>query len=71
MTIWITVPPGRGVLFAPDQADGQLIATISVDHEHPSDARQVQLAATGVWKGKQVTESINVTRGSALELRLY
>jgi hypothetical protein len=71
MTIWIDVPTGAGVLVVPEQAEGELVATISVDAAHPSDAEQVELTANGVWKGKQATETITVRLGGDLELRLY
>ena len=71
MTIWITVPAGGGVLVAPDQGEGQLIATISVDLVEPSTNDQVELTATGVWKGKQISETITVSLGGEFELRLY
>ena len=71
MTIWITAPLGCGVLVVPDQGDGELIATISVDAEQPSTTDQVELTATGVWKGKQISETLTVRFGGALELRLY
>jgi hypothetical protein len=69
MTIWITVPHGQGVKVAPDQGEGELVATIAVDEEHPSVAPLVELVANGVWKGKQMTETITV-RTSSFELRL-
>ena len=68
---WIDVPTGAGVLVVPEQAEGELVATISVDAAHPSDAEQVELTANGVWKGKQATETITVRLGGDLELRLY
>ena len=70
MTIWITAPAGCGVLVVPDHGEGELIATISVDAEQPSTTDQIELTATGVWKGKQISETITVRLGS-LELRLY
>jgi hypothetical protein len=69
MTIWITVPPGKGVSVTPAQGDGELVATIAVDEEHPGDAALVELVANGVWKGKQMTETITV-RTSDFEMRL-
>jgi hypothetical protein len=69
MTIWITVPPGRGVKVVPDQGEGELVATIAFDEANPSDVALVELVASGVWKGKQMTETITV-RTSDYELRL-
>ena len=71
MTIWITAPPLCGVLVVPDQADGQLIAVLSVDPTTQSPQTEVELVASGVWKGKQVSETITVRLGGDLELRLY
>ena len=71
MTIWITAAPGCGVQVVPDQADGQLIAVLSVDPTAQSAQSEVELVASGVWKGKQVSETITVRLGGDLELRLY
>jgi hypothetical protein len=71
MDIWITVPPLSGVLVEPDQGTGELVATISVDQDNPTDAEQIELIAHGVWKGKEATETITVRLGGDLELRLY
>jgi hypothetical protein len=71
MDIWITVPPACGVVVNPDQGTGELVATISLDADNPTDAEQVELTASGVWKGKQATESITVRLGGDLELKLY
>jgi hypothetical protein len=70
MTIWIEGHEGSGVLVVPAQAEGELIATISIDAAAPTDAEEVQLTANGVWKGKQATETITVRVGGDLELRL-
>ena len=69
MTIWITVPPGKGLNVTPVQGEGELVATIAVDEEHPSDAALVELVANGAWKGKQMTEMITV-HTSDFEMRL-
>jgi hypothetical protein len=69
MEIWITVPPPGGVLVQPDQGTGELIATISVDQNNPTDAEQIELVAHGVWKGKEATKTITV-RLENLQLEL-
>ena len=69
MTIWITVPPGKGVKVTPVQGEGELVATIAVDEVHPSDAALVELVANGAWRGKQMTEMITV-HTSDFEMRL-
>ncbi len=71
MTIWITVPAGSGVIVEPEQGEGQLVATIRLDADNPSEAEQAVLTAHGVWKGKEATETITVRLGGDLELRLY
>jgi hypothetical protein len=71
MLLWINVPPGAGVTVEPVQGEGELVATIAVDGDNPSDAELVELVANGVWKGRQMTETITVRLGSDLELRLY
>ena len=71
MTIWITAPPLCGVQVVPDQAEGQLIAVLSVDPTSPSPESDIELVASGVWKGKLVSETITVRVGGDLELRLY
>ena len=71
MTIWIEVPALSGVVVDPEQGEGQLVATISLDEENPTDAETVELTAHGIWKGKEATETITVRLGGDLELRLY
>ena len=71
MTIWISAPPGCGLLIEPDQGEGQLVAVVRLDESSPTDAEQVALTAHGVWKGKEATEMITVRLGGDLELRLY
>lgn len=71
MTIWIDGHANGGVLVQPDQGEGQLVATITVDENNPGDADQVLLTAHGVWKGNEATETITVRLGGDLELRLY
>ena len=55
----------------PDQGEGQLIASLSVDPTVARPDGPVQLVANGVWNGKQLSETITVRVGGDLELRLY
>lgn len=71
MTIWIASAPGCGVAVVPDQGEGQLIASLSVDPTVARPDGPVQLVANGVWNGKQLSETITVRIGGDLELRLY
>jgi hypothetical protein len=71
MTIWIDAPAGCGVTVVPEQGEGLLVATISLDPQSPTDADRIELLAHGVWKGKEATETITVRLGGDLELHLY
>ena len=71
MSIGIAVPPGCGLTVTPDQGEGQLIATIAVDTANPPQEDQVELTATGTWKGKDASQTITVSVGGDYELKLY
>ncbi len=71
MTIWISGAGGSGVTVVPDQGEGTLVATISVDAANPTDADEITLTAHGVWKGNEATETITIRLGGDLELRIF